>query len=302
MVDTAAEAESSRLGSALVELEADGIAYGDLALTVALHGDLARTERLDAELRRIFAGCDAKVIREGYGQLPTWFARMPAMPRRRQIRSVFASAGVAACLAPLFGPPKGEPVSRHLGEARPRHLRDPVADALLLRPLRRRRGPHADPRGHRRGQELPAQLPPRPEPPVRPPGAGAGPRRLLPLAHPVPRRRLPPARPRPRGRRARPQAVHAAPRRADLPVPHRLGDPAAPDRRPRALRRRPLRDPRPDRGPLRLRAGGPFALRLRQVAAEADVAGDEPLARRRGVGRVPSTTPRPRRSSSPTGR
>jgi len=115
MVDTAAEAESSRLGSALVELEADGIAYGDLALTVALHGELAQTERLDAELRRIFAGCDAKVIREGYGQLPTWFARMPAMPRRRQIRSVFASAGVAACLAPLFGPPKGEPVSRHLG-------------------------------------------------------------------------------------------------------------------------------------------------------------------------------------------
>ena len=116
MVDTAAEAESSRLGSALVELEADGIAYGDLALTVALHGELSRTERLDAELRRIFAGCDAKVIREGYGQLPTWFARMPAMPRKRQIRSVFASAGVAACLAPLFGPPKGEPVSRHLAK------------------------------------------------------------------------------------------------------------------------------------------------------------------------------------------
>ena len=116
MVDTAAEAESSRLGSALVELEADGIAYGDLALTVALHGELTQTERLDAELRRIFAGCDAKVIREGYGQLPTWFARMPAMPRKRQIRSVFASAGVAACLAPLFGPPKGQPISGHLSK------------------------------------------------------------------------------------------------------------------------------------------------------------------------------------------
>ena len=116
MVDTAAEAESSRLGSALVELEADGIAYGDLALTVALHGELAQTERLDAELRRIFAGCDAKVIREGYGQLPTWFARMPAMPRKRQIRNVFGSAGVAACLAPLFGPPKGRPISGHLSK------------------------------------------------------------------------------------------------------------------------------------------------------------------------------------------
>ena len=127
MVDTAAEAESSRLGSALVELEADGIAYGDLALTVALHGELAQTERLDAELRRIFAGCDAKVIREGYGQLPTWFARMPAMPRRRQVRSVFASAGVAACLAPLFGPPEGRARQPPPVEAGPRHLRDPVA-------------------------------------------------------------------------------------------------------------------------------------------------------------------------------
>ncbi len=42
MVDTAAAAESERLGDALVELETDGIAYGDLALTVALHGPLSR--------------------------------------------------------------------------------------------------------------------------------------------------------------------------------------------------------------------------------------------------------------------
>ena len=33
MVDTAAAAESDRLGDALVELETDGVAYGDLALT-----------------------------------------------------------------------------------------------------------------------------------------------------------------------------------------------------------------------------------------------------------------------------
>ena len=54
------------------------------------------------------------MIREGYGQLAAWFSRMPAQPRRRQIRHVFASAGVAACLAPLFGPAKGETESRHL--------------------------------------------------------------------------------------------------------------------------------------------------------------------------------------------
>ena len=81
----AAAAESDRLGDALVELETDGIAYGDFALTVAIHGPLSVTERLDGDIRRIFTSHDAKVIREGYGQLPAWFSRMPAQPRRRQV-------------------------------------------------------------------------------------------------------------------------------------------------------------------------------------------------------------------------
>ena len=114
MVDTAAAAESDRLGDALVELETDGIAYGDLALTVAVHGPLSGSESLDGDIRRLFASHDAKVIREGYGQLPAWFSRMPAQPRRRQVRSVFVSAGLAAALAPVFGPPVGTPQSGHL--------------------------------------------------------------------------------------------------------------------------------------------------------------------------------------------
>ena len=114
MEDTAAAAESDRLGDALVELETDGIAYGDFALTVAIHGSLSETESLDGDIRRIFASHDAKVIREGYGQLPAWFARMPAQPRRRQVRSVFVSAGAVACMAPIFGPPVGTPQSGHL--------------------------------------------------------------------------------------------------------------------------------------------------------------------------------------------
>ena len=114
---SAAAAESDRLGDALVELETDGIAYGDLALTVAVHGPLSETERLDGDIRRIFASHDAKVIREGYGQLPAWFSRMPAQPRRRQVRSVFVSAGLAATMAPILGPPVGTPRSGHLRKA-----------------------------------------------------------------------------------------------------------------------------------------------------------------------------------------
>ena len=115
MVDSAAATESDRLGEALVELEADGVSYGEASLTVALHGDLARIEGADGDLRRLFAAHDAKVIREAYGQLPAWFARLPGQPRARQVRKVFVSAGVAACLAPLFGPPRGRVRSRHLG-------------------------------------------------------------------------------------------------------------------------------------------------------------------------------------------
>ena len=114
MVDSAAVAESDRLGAALVELEADGVAYGEASLTVALHGDLDEIERLDGDVRRLFAAHDAKVVREGFGQLPVWFSRLPAQPRRRQVRNVVVSAGLAACLAPVFGPPRGSARSNHL--------------------------------------------------------------------------------------------------------------------------------------------------------------------------------------------
>ena len=115
MVDSAAAVESDRLGAALVELEADGVAYGEASLTVALHGGLEETERLDGDVRRLFAAHDAKVVREGYGQLPVWFSRLPAQPPKRQIRTAFVSAGLAACMAPVFGPPRGSARSRHMG-------------------------------------------------------------------------------------------------------------------------------------------------------------------------------------------
>ena len=115
MEDSVASAESDRLSKALVELETDGIAYGDVSLSIALHGDLAAIERLDGDVRRIFATHDAKLIREGYGQLAQWFNRMPGQPPSRQLRKVLVSAGAAASLAPLFGPPRGTEQSAHLG-------------------------------------------------------------------------------------------------------------------------------------------------------------------------------------------
>ena len=116
MADNAADTEAERLGEALVELQSDGVSYGDIALTIALHGELAVTERLDGEIRRIFNTYDAKVIREGYGQLPVWFARLPGQPRSQQIRTVFGSSGLAACLAPIFGPPAATDHSKHLNK------------------------------------------------------------------------------------------------------------------------------------------------------------------------------------------
>ena len=115
MEDSVASAESDRLSKALVELETDGIAYGDVSLSIALHGELAAIERLDGDVRRIFATHDAKLIREGYGQLAQWFNRMPGQPPSRQLRKVLVSAGAAASLAPLFGPPRGTEQSAHLG-------------------------------------------------------------------------------------------------------------------------------------------------------------------------------------------
>ena len=114
MEDSVASAESDRLSRALVELETDGIAYGDISLSIALHGALSNIERLDGDLRRIFATHDAKLIQEGYGQLAQWFNRMPGQPRSRQLRKVLVSAGAAAALAPLFGAPRGREQSAHL--------------------------------------------------------------------------------------------------------------------------------------------------------------------------------------------
>ena len=116
MLDEAADAEAARLGAAHGELEAEGMPYGDLSLGLTLHGPLEQIERHDAAVRRIFASCDAKIIRESYGQLAAYFARLPGAPHSQQPRPLLVSAGVAAAMAPLCGPTPGSPLSGHLDE------------------------------------------------------------------------------------------------------------------------------------------------------------------------------------------
>ena len=112
--DAAASIEARRAGDALVELETEGVSYGDVALSVAVRGSSEQLEQWGADIQRVFGGLDAKAARESYGQLAVWFGRLPGQPASRQPRRVFVSAGVAACVAPLFGPPRGDRCCGHL--------------------------------------------------------------------------------------------------------------------------------------------------------------------------------------------
>ena len=286
MVDSAAATESDRLGEALVELEADGVSYGEATLTVALHGELGSIERLDGDLRRLFAAHDAKVIREGYGQLPAWFSRLPAQPRGRQVRKVFVSAGVAACLAPLFGPPRGTVKSKHLGRESLAVLETPwrtayhydlfagdVGHTLML-------GATGSGKSFTLNFLLVEAL--RYDPRVLILDLGGSYRWLTRfLGGP-----LPGALARRGGADAPAAAVRAAGGHADVPVPDGLGAPAAEARRLGSERSGYERDPGAHRGPVCVRAGAADAERLGKLASVRDVAGLEPLDRRRRLGRL----------------
>ena len=82
---------------------------------------LEHSESLDGDIRRIFASHDAKAIREGYGQLPAWFSRLPGQPRRRQVRSVFVSAGVDRLHGPDLRATCGNSPERPLAGRSPGH-------------------------------------------------------------------------------------------------------------------------------------------------------------------------------------
>ena len=115
LVDSAAAAESAVLGKALVELQTDGIPWGKLAASLSIHApSLQQLEELDSSVVKIFTGRDIKILREGYGQLSTWFARLPGQSASRQLRRMPVSAGTALCCSAIFAPGRGDPESKHL--------------------------------------------------------------------------------------------------------------------------------------------------------------------------------------------
>ncbi len=115
LVDSAAAAESAVLGEALVELQSEGIPWGELSASLSVHApNVRQLEELDSSIVKIFAGRDIKILREGYGQLSAWFARLPGQAASRQLRRMPVSAGTALCCAAIFAPRRGKQRSKHL--------------------------------------------------------------------------------------------------------------------------------------------------------------------------------------------
>ena len=115
LVDSAAAAESAALGDALVELQTEGVPWGRLAASLSVHApEVEQLEELDSSVVKIFTGRDIKILREGYGQLSAWFARLPGQAASRQLRRMPVSAGTALCCSAIFAPGHGDAQSDHL--------------------------------------------------------------------------------------------------------------------------------------------------------------------------------------------
>ena len=131
MVDSAADVESGRLGNALVELETQGIAYGDLALTIALHGELEQIERLGGDILPHLRGArregDPRRVRPAPRVvLPT----AGATPKTTgPIRLRIGRRGGVPCAD--LRPTDRRRAQPAPGPGRARHPRNPMADAIF---------------------------------------------------------------------------------------------------------------------------------------------------------------------------
>ena len=142
--DTSASTRVEQLGDARIELESEGIPYGDASFSVLVAGSSPEElHHTGARLSRIFAQMDGKLIRESYSQAAVYFdrwfgaARRPAHPSalplvgRRRVAGSRVRAGPGA--VDLASPERRSPARR---------VRDALRHPVLLRPVRRlRRGP-----------------------------------------------------------------------------------------------------------------------------------------------------------------
>ena len=292
MVDSAADAESSRLGNALVELETEGIAYGDLSLTISLctvtrSRPSGWTATSTASLRPV-----TTLRRSGKGTA-SWPPGSAACRRSR---------GNGRCDPSLFRRARrlvwlrysdrrrGNPAERHTcGATRWRYWKRngerPTTTILF----------HGDV-GHTlilgatgAGKILHVELSARASLAVRSRAClildlggsyrwltrflGGGYLELSP-DNPDGERRLPVA------------ALRAAGRRANLSVFDRMDHTPAPHRRLAGERGRSQRNPRPHRRPVRIRTGSPHLGSAGSFPALEDVARAGALARRGRLGKI----------------
>ena len=87
--DAAASIEARRAGEALVELETEGVAYGDVALSVAVRGTAEHLEQWGADIQR---GLRRAGRQDGAGVLRA---------ARGLVRAAAGTTGVAAAKAGL---------------------------------------------------------------------------------------------------------------------------------------------------------------------------------------------------------
>ena len=85
--DAAASIEANRAGAALVELETEGVSYGDVALSVAVRGSAEQLEQWGADIQR----CVRRAGREGGARV--------LRAARRLVRAAAGAARVAAAAA-----------------------------------------------------------------------------------------------------------------------------------------------------------------------------------------------------------
>ena len=113
--DASSGAAVETLYAASLELETEGIPFGELAYSISVAVDSrAKLDEIGAQIERVFLHHNAKAVRERYGQPPVWFQRFPGQVVQSFSRPVFVSSGQVATLAPLFGAPRGYDRCAHL--------------------------------------------------------------------------------------------------------------------------------------------------------------------------------------------